>query len=250
MANGKPKDPYAKDYMEDYSALAGGNVGSQYLQQMKDKKQQISYMEDAAQALAGQPEKRRQAFAATKKDTLANLADESYRRRRTPIGAAITAAEQKRRFADRQFAAQEADMAVQALQDESVAAMAMAKVAETKLAQGMEAEKTLTFLSNVAAPFAENLKGTYDSFWDADEEGFFNSAVQYAQKLPPHMRAQFMDMYVMPQYRDWGGDRGNPFNPYDTANLGGPVAATGTPSAGGSSEATFEQIDAPEAPSL
>lgn len=248
MANGKPKDPYAKDYMEDYSALAGGNVGSQYLQQMKDKKQQISYMEDAAQALAGQPEARRQAFAATKKDTLANLADESYRRRRTPIGAAITAAEQKRRVADRQFAAQETDMAAQALQDESVAAMAMAKVTETKLSQGMEAEKTLTFLSNVAAPFAEQMKTQYDSFWDADEEGFFNAAIQYAQKLPPHMRAQFMDMYVMPQYRDWGGDQINPFdpsNPYKTAQLGGPVAATGTPGAGGSSQAAYEEIEAP-----
>ena len=244
MANGKP-DPYAKDYMEDYSALAGGNVGEQYLQQMKDKKQQLSYMEEAAQALAGIPEAKRKAFAATQKDTLAGLADESYRRRRTPIGAALTAAEQKRRLADRQFAAQKTDMAAEALQEESVAAMAMAKVAETKLAQGMEAEKTLTFLSNVAAPFAEQMKTQYDSPWDADEEGFFNAALKYAMKLPPHMRASFMDMYIMPQYRDWGGDRGNPFNPYETAKLGGAVGATGTPSTGGSSQAASEQIEAP-----
>ena len=249
MASGKPKDPYSKEYMTDYSALAGGDVGDQYLQSMKDRAGQVDYMQKAAESLAGVPEAGKRAFEASKKDTLANLAGEQYRRRRTPIGAALTSAEQRRRVAQNQFGAQEADMAKQALQEESVANMAMAKVSETRLSQGMEAEKTLETLA-LSQPYVENLKGQHDSIWDADEESFFNDAVSYAQNLPPHMRAQFMDMYIMSQYRDWGGDRGNPFNPNDTANLGGAVADPGYESPDSDSQQAWQQIDTPSAPSL
>lgn len=224
------KDPYTKEYAE----LSGGDVGTQYLTRLRQQTGVTDWMQKAAESLAGVPEAGKKAYAASKKDVLANLASEQYRRRRTPIGAALTAAEQKRRTAQRGFGAQEADMAKMALQEKSVSDLAFAKVEETKIAQGMDAEKGLETLASVA-PVVEGWKNTYDSMWGADEEEFFKTAITFAsESLPPHLRSQFMEMYVMPTYKDWGGDRVNPFLAGGTTT--GPVAS------GGSS---YESIPAP-----
>jgi|TARA_R110002020_G_scaffold171346_2_gene361342 hypothetical protein len=233
MANGKPKDPYS----QEYEKLSGGDVGSQWLERMREQEGQIDWMQKAAESLSGIPEKGRKAFDASKKDVLANLASEQYRRRRTPIGAALTAAEQRRRDAQRQFGAQEADMAKQALQEKAVADMAQAKVYETRIGMGTEHEKGIEHLTTLG-PMVESWKADYDDdLWGADEDAFFNSAANYAREnLPPHLRRSFMEMHVMAQYKDWGGWRGNPFDKSDSANLGGAVP---------SGSSTYEEISAP-----
>jgi hypothetical protein len=217
MANGdKPKD-YLADYMAEFESLAGGDAGEQFLNKMRSQKKAGDSLTAAAQALAGVPEAGRQAFEASKKDTLANLASEQYRRRRTPIGAALTAAEQRRRGAQRQFSQQEADMAKQGLQEQSVADLAMAKAEQEKAAMGMQAEKDLEALAALQKP-VQAWKEQYDSIWGADEEGYFNTAKSFADDLPPHLQRRFFEMYIMPVYRDWGGDRANP---YGGAQAGG-----------------------------
>ena len=212
MANGKkPKDPYAA-YAAEYAERSGGDVGAQYLQEMSTKEKGLSALDRAAEALAGVPEAGRRAFQASKKDTLANLASEQYRRRRTPIGAALTAAEQRRRDAQRQFSAQEADMAKMALQETSVAELAKAKAAQERVAAGTEAERNLETLTKHAG-FVETMKAKHDDWFNADEDAFYNEAKAHADMLPPHLRYQFMEMYVMPTYRDWGGNNQNPYAP-------------------------------------
>ena len=212
MANGKkPKDPYSA-YTAEYEKMSGGDIGAQYLKEMSDKERGLSSLDRAAEALAGVPEAGKEAFQASKKDALANLASEQYRRRRTPIGAALTAAEQRSRTAQRQFGAQEADMAKMALQERSVAELAKAKAAQERVAAGTEAEKNLEAMT-AAAGHVETMKAKHDDWFNADQDTFYNEAKAHANMLPPHLRYQFMEMYVMPTYRDWGGNNQNPFTP-------------------------------------
>jgi len=219
MANGKkPKDPYSA-YAAEYAEKSGGDIGAQYLKEMSDKERSLSGLDRAAEALAGVPEAGRRAFQASKKDVLANLAGEQYRRRRTPIGAALTAAEQRRRDAQRQFGTQEADMAKMALQETSVAELAGAKAAQERVAAGTEAEMNLEAMTT-AAKHVETMKAKWDHWYGSNEESFYNEAKQHAQMMPPHLRFKFMETYVMPTYRDWGGNNQNPFTPAQGESAG------------------------------
>ena len=203
----KPLDPYSK---KEFNELAGGNIGQQYLESMRLKKGATSALHSAAESLAGVSGAGKEAYQASKKDTLANLAGEQYRRRRTPIGAALTASEQRRRTAQRGFASQDANMAKTALQEESVASLAKANAFQQERAMGSQAEKDLETMATLQ-PLVEGWKETYDSMWGADEQGFFDAAWTFAETLPPHMRHQFFEYHIMPQYRSWSGDRSNPF---------------------------------------
>mgnify|MGYP003151447839 CR=1 FL=1 len=206
----KPLDPYSAEQFEE---LSGGDVGQQYIQRLQAQKEAGGFLTSAAEALAGVPEAGRKAYEASKKDVLANLASEQYRRRRSPIGAALTAAEQRRRTAQRQFSQQEADMAKQSLQEKSVADLAMAKSIEQKAAMGMQAEKDLKMMADHSVAI-ETMKASFDDWFDANQEGFYDSAKQFTDKLPPHLRYTFFETYVMPTYRDWtnvGTGRANPY---------------------------------------
>jgi hypothetical protein len=215
----KPLDPYSA---EEFKELAGGDVGQQYLQRRKLEKEAGGWLTSAAEALAGVPEAGKKAFQASKKDVLANLAAEQYRRRRSPIGAALTAAEQRRRDAQRQFSQQEADMAKMALQEKSVADLAMAKSIEQRAAMGHQAEKDLEMMANHSRAI-ESMKEGFDDWFDADQEGFYDTAKNFTDQLPPHLRFKFFETYVMPTYRGWtnvGEPRPNPYSPEGGASGG------------------------------
>ena len=220
----KPLDPYSA---EEFEELAGGDVGQQYMQRLRAQKEAGGLLTSAAEALAGIPEAGKKAFEASKKDVLANLASEQYRRRRSPIGAALTAAEQRRRTAQRQFSQQEAEMAKQSLQEKSVADLAMAKSIEQRAAMGMQAEKDLEMMANHSRAI-ETMKESFDDWFDADQEGFYDSAKEFTDQLPPHLRYSFFETYVMPTYKRWthvGDPRSNPYSPQGGASGGVAQAA-------------------------
>ena len=203
-------DMLGKTYAQKYKELAGGNVGEQYLSKMALQKEQGSWLDKAAESLAGIPDAMARGYETGEKDFLANLARESYEKGGTGKQQ-LTRMEQGRRDALRKSQMDKAQLASEGLQAKSVAEMAKAKSAETKIGFGMESEKNLEALSKLQ-PVAESWIERYDSWWNADEDGLFDSAVKFAQSLPPQMRAQFMDMYIMPTYARWGGKKANPFS--------------------------------------
>ena len=203
------KDMYGNTYGKKYTELAGGDVGEQYLSKMALQKEQGSWLDKAAESLSQIPDAMVKGYDAGEKDFLANLAFESY----TKGGSGkqqLTRNEQSRRAALRKNQMDKAQLASEGLQAKSAAELAKAKSAETKVSFGMEAEKNLEALSKLQ-PVAESFIERYDSWFNADEDGFFEQGVKFAQSLPPQMRTQFMDMYIMPTYARWGGGKPNPF---------------------------------------
>lgn len=225
MVSGKVPDPYKE---EDYTELAGGDVGQQWLSKMKAQQSLLGNLQASAEALAGKGAARKDAFGRQADDYRARQAQSAYTGRRMGAEAMLSELSGKGRAADATWFAQMADIDAQALDDDSVAAMAKAKVDEQKIAMGTESEKTLETLASLQ-PMVEGWKESYDSFWGADEDGFFEAGSRFARaNLPPHMRAQFMEMYIMPSYRDWGGSSSNPFSKGTPSSGGGAVASQGS----------------------
>jgi hypothetical protein len=226
MANGK-KDDY----------MAGTPpIGGQYKQKQKLQQDIGSALDRAAESLAGVPGAKKKAFEASKAQGLAGRSEEAYRRRRTPIGSAITKAELDQRQYQQNLLSQTTQMAAEAKQEESVAEMAKASAAETKMGMGQEYEKTLQALNDLE-PIRASLMQEFDNWYGADEDGFFETALNYAKELPPHIAEAWFRSRIMPTYAKWGGARANPFT--------GAIPAHAAATAGGSQVDVGEEIVAP-----
>ena len=212
MANGN-KDDYK---------LTTPPKGEQYKQKQQYQQEIGAALDRAAESLAGIPGAKKKAFEAQRAQGLVGMSEEAYRRRRTPIGAAITKAELSQRQNRQNMLAQETQMAAEAKQEESVAEMAKASAAETKMGMGQEYEKTLEAL-NALEPVRASLMDEFDNWYGADEDGFFEAALKYANELPPHIAEAWFRSRIYPSYVKWGGARPNPF----TGAIPASVAKTG-----------------------
>tara|TARA_R100001594_G_scaffold3400_4_gene12848 strand:- start:956 stop:1687 length:732 start_codon:yes stop_codon:yes gene_type:complete len=224
MANGKIPDPYSA---QEYETLAGGDVGQQYIAQMKERENLLKNLQASAEALAGKGEARKQAFLAKADDFAAKQAQSAYTGRRMGAEAMLADLHGKGTRADAEWYAQMADIDAQALDDDSVAAMAQAAVHQARLDAGTEAQRTMEAVNSEGVQkMVASWKDSYDSIWGADEAGFYEQAEKWARaNLPPHMRSAFFETHIMPTYRDWGGSWASPFGGSQYAsNVSGGIA--------------------------
>ena len=236
MVSGKVPDPYTQ---QEYETLAGGDIGQQYVSQMKDRENLLKSLQASAEALAGKGEARKQAFLSKADDFAAKQAQGADTGRRMGAEAMLADLQGKGKTSDAEWYAQMADIDAQKLDDDSVAAMAQGAVYQARLDAGTEAQRTMEAINSEGVQkMVASLKDTYDSFWNADEAGFYEQAESWARSnLPPHMRSAFFETHIMPTYTSWGGGWANPFGGSQYASS----ASTGTASQSGTNVA----IEAP-----